>query len=236
MPWCPKCKYEYVEGIKVCADCGCELVDSLSNLKEEETPEYDEEMDKYDKYLEETANEPVSEEFVNAVRAGVMNVKHSDRRGVYQEASKKAEDFKSGAYTLIIVGVAGIVALLAMMSGKFPFYLNPKSQFMVCLVMGALFVLFVVMGITSMKRAKQLAIEGEQEDSLKKEMLEFCRENLDGSELDKKAGIRPGQPEELCYFKRVAMIRGILTEKFGMLDSGYLDQFVEEIYPDLFEK
>ena len=28
MPWCPKCRNEYVEGVTVCADCGCALVDS----------------------------------------------------------------------------------------------------------------------------------------------------------------------------------------------------------------
>ena len=33
MPWRPTCKNEYVEGIKVCADCGCELVDSLEEEK-----------------------------------------------------------------------------------------------------------------------------------------------------------------------------------------------------------
>ncbi len=29
MPICPNCKYEYVNGIKKCPDCGAELVDEL---------------------------------------------------------------------------------------------------------------------------------------------------------------------------------------------------------------
>lgn len=29
MPFCPKCKYEYKDGIKICSDCNIELVDSL---------------------------------------------------------------------------------------------------------------------------------------------------------------------------------------------------------------
>lgn len=36
MPWCPKCKNEYYEGIKVCADCGTELVDSLEEWEKTE--------------------------------------------------------------------------------------------------------------------------------------------------------------------------------------------------------
>lgn len=32
MPWCPKCKNEYRDGILVCSDCGCALIDE----KEEE--------------------------------------------------------------------------------------------------------------------------------------------------------------------------------------------------------
>lgn len=34
MPWCPKCKNEYVDGMTECADCGCRLVASLEADRE----------------------------------------------------------------------------------------------------------------------------------------------------------------------------------------------------------
>lgn len=34
MAWCPVCKNEYCEGVKVCADCGADLVESLGERKE----------------------------------------------------------------------------------------------------------------------------------------------------------------------------------------------------------
>mgnify|MGYP006910466739 CR=1 FL=1 len=35
MPWCPKCKNEYVDGVKTCVDCGCDLVGSLEEMEKE---------------------------------------------------------------------------------------------------------------------------------------------------------------------------------------------------------
>ena len=34
MPWCPKCKTEYREGIKLCTDCGSELIDEETDIPE----------------------------------------------------------------------------------------------------------------------------------------------------------------------------------------------------------
>jgi hypothetical protein len=33
MPVCPNCRYEYKEGIKVCPDCGMQLVDVLNEIE-----------------------------------------------------------------------------------------------------------------------------------------------------------------------------------------------------------
>ena len=33
MPVCPNCRYEYKEGIKVCPDCGMQLVDVLNEVE-----------------------------------------------------------------------------------------------------------------------------------------------------------------------------------------------------------
>ncbi|MDE5866499.1 MAG: hypothetical protein K2H31_07865 [Lachnospiraceae bacterium] len=74
MPWCPKCKNEYVEGIKVCADCGTELVDSLEITETEDI---------------------IADE--NPEDAEVQKAAWSR---AYQNSAQKAEDNKSSGYTL----------------------------------------------------------------------------------------------------------------------------------------
>ncbi|HEY5586109.1 MAG TPA: DUF2007 domain-containing protein [Ruminiclostridium sp.] len=51
MPWCPKCRSEYEQGIKICKDCEIELVEQLDEVTVEESQDYDKEA-----YLTTAAN------------------------------------------------------------------------------------------------------------------------------------------------------------------------------------
>lgn len=233
MPWCPKCKNEYVEGMTVCADCGSELVKSLEEAEQTETEEgaapdfgYFEQADL--EMEEEPDSNPDMEDAVRAGRTAPAE------EGVYEDSAKKAEEFKSGAYTLLFVGVLGLVVLGVLISGVLPVRLNPSSQWMMCLVMGAMFLIFIVMGVLSLQSSKKLAKKAEEEGSLKKDMLAFCREKLTAEALDKQAQVLGEEPEEMRYFKRTEQLKSSLLEAFPDAPDGYLEYFADEVYPEIF--
>lgn len=114
MPWCPKCKNEYYEGIKVCADCGSELVDSLEEWEKAEQEAKEaamrEQLDALKEMLreededEEGAEDP--EETEQELTEGAENGKDAGSDGAEDEAAarsgmktaKAAEDASRGVY------------------------------------------------------------------------------------------------------------------------------------------
>ena len=291
MPWCPKCKNEYVEGVAVCADCGCPLVDQLeeegyllykgsdedcrqladflfcggiksasfspmedggsavtvdetqSRKAEQMAAVFWKEKAKED-WLEKP---PVKEDpegddefaqpddFPNSVHLG-RRMRGQESGGVYEAASKKAEEFKSGAYTLLIVGIAGMIALGLLLSGVLPVRLNPSSQFLTCLVMATLFLVFIVMGMLSFRSYREQKGKAVRESSLKEELTRYCRETLDASSIDLAAGVEGTDAEEVRYFKRMEQMKQTISQNFVNLEDGYLESFLDEIYPKVFEE
>ena len=74
MPWCPKCKNEYREGITVCADCNVPLVEDFSAaIAADKTlvfnTEHKDKIDAFIKYLEYSGihSYSVEEDGYNAV-------------------------------------------------------------------------------------------------------------------------------------------------------------------------
>ena len=145
--WCPKCKYEYREGIKVCADCGCELVEKLDDAKLENDAEdffdsVQSEMSEADKEAfgtddDESEDEIDSMDNQNSadgentksgdVTDDIQDIKGKDVTPAYVPKRTRYEDNKSSAYTFFLVGGVGAVLVLLHILGVFDFILSATS-------------------------------------------------------------------------------------------------------------
>lgn len=155
----------------------------------------------------------------------------------YQNSAAKAEDNRSSAYTLLVVGGIGFIAVLLIFFGILPVYQNAGiTKYLVCGVMGAMFVLFIVFGFVSMRSSQVLFSKAETEDSLLAEMTKWCQENLSAAKVDEGLFEKENLAEEQKYFKRAERMRKLISDKFLNLDEAFLDHFIDEYYQTLFEE
>lgn len=247
MPWCPKCKNEYYEGIKVCADCGTELVDSLEEWEKAENEAKEaalrEEAAAFKRLLaeaeeageeaEDTGDYITDTEETSAIG---KNAAEETFRGIYQNYEEKAADNKSSAYTLLGVGAIGIAAIILCFCDVIKLPLNESSRFMVLCILGAMFLFFIVMGVVSMKNAGKYAKKAESERELTKELEKWFVEYVTAEKIDD--GLFEEEEadfsEEQKYFKRFDKMKELLSERFLNLNEGYMDRFLDKHYQDIF--
>lgn len=263
MPWCPKCKNEYVEGVTVCADCGAALVEAL----EERTGNplifgEQEQMERLKDFLvyngigsAKTAydsKDSVYELFVSdeertkaaaAVSVFLKQEKEPEEetrreaagRGAYQNSARLAEENRSSGYVLLAVGGLGLLAVILFFMDIISLPFLSANKYMVCGVMGGLFFLFAVLGILSMKSSKVLEKKAETENNLTSEIKKWCADNLTAEKIDKDLFQEEETGEEIRYFKRIDRMKQMIVRQFMNLDEDFLDAFLDDYYPELFD-
>ena len=155
-------------------------------------------------------------------------------KGAYQDAEKKAEEYKSGADSLIAVGILGIVALVLMNLGIIPIKLVGFSKILVTGVMGCMFVLFLVLGVTSRNSYKKLKAQAGEEEDLKAELKKYLKEKIQVDSFD--AELKEDDPTmEILYFRRNEKMNALIKEAYPTLDAAFAEYIIEETYPEIFE-
>lgn len=153
---------------------------------------------------------------------------------VYSSSSERAEENRSSAFTLIGVGAVGLIVMILGMFGIIPLKLG--NAYMFYGVMCAVFLLFIVTGVVSMKNAKIFAKKAETENSLKDSMQKWYQDNLKAEAIDNEIATEEGMnvdevPVEILYFNRVQKIKDKLNHQFMNLDQAFLEHFIdEEVY------
>ena len=94
-----------------------------------------------------------------------------------------------------------------------------------------MFILFIVMGLLSVKSYKKFEIKASEEDNLTKNLKAWCLDNLKQEIIDTDID---EASEELLYFQRTETMKEMISQKFMNLDAAFLDSFIDDIYPEIF--
>lgn len=182
----------------------------------------------------EAKKEEAEEEAVAAPEILTLTADDILSKNSLVEANDRAEDNRSSAWTLLIVGFGGIIFALLSYLGIIPVGPSGSSKYFVYGIMCALFVLFIIMGIVSFKSAKVYSAQAKKGMNLKDEMTEWCKANLTKEMIDSDLNVADGTAEEELYFRRAAKMIYILKNQFVTADQKFIETFVDEYYEELF--
>ena len=85
---------------------------------------------------------------------------------VYVSKETKKEDMRSTAYAFLSVGILGLLLLVLLWAGILTVQLADYMKVMLTVVMGAMFLVFLVVGIQSLRQYQSLKTQSEKEQDL----------------------------------------------------------------------
>ncbi len=207
MPWCPICKNEYVEGRTHCPDCDADLVDLLP----EET-------------IEQSVPLPDEEELADIAARTVA----ASQMNTHIPAKDRHADLRSSALTFLFVGGIGFLVITLALIGVITL---PLTLFSLA-IMEVVFVIFIIIAVTSFKKAMSILDDISKESDLEARIQEWAKTNLSAAELS--ALPEEDTPEEMRYFIITEAIRKKLMLDFPELDDAYAESLTESLYNELY--
>lgn len=182
---------------------------------------------------EEKNNIPVEE--TTDIYGQEINIFENSKGDSYVKQSDKYEDIKSSSYTMLFVGLIGIVLLTLVVTDIIHLPIDNTASFpLFYIVLGCAFVMFIVGGIISFIHSKKVYIDAQEEEENINKMYEYANNNISIAELDEDLDL--SQPSELLYFSRFEKIKNKLMLEFESCDEGLIDYMSENIYQKLYEE
>ncbi len=157
---------------------------------------------------------------------------------VYQSSAQKAEDNQSSGIMLITVGAIGLIGDIFFLI-KNPLEMPMFNKYLSCGVMGALFVLFFVMGILAVRSYKLFKGKAAEEDTVIQKISAWCESELTADYIDVHMYDDDEEYEQLTdreslFFKRTEFIKKEILKKYVNVSEDLVDSFIDGYYDKIY--
>lgn len=163
----------------------------------------------------------------HAMQNAKESVKRSKISQTYSNKKDKAFENKSSAYSLLLVGLVGLAALVCIYLQIIPIHLPKSTAYMMYGVMGFLFIVFIISGISSLKSYKDLLEQDEIDQKIMKDARDLLA-TLSISQIEENVDAKVS--DEMKYFKRFANIKNFLQDQFPDVADDLIEHIAEEFY------
>lgn len=208
MPYCPKCKIEFLQGIGTCSECGSVLVEELPEGEEIQVPDW-EAMDEKERSINAQRE---ADQFRNAAST------------VYVKKADKYEDLHSTAVCFTVLGILGMLFCILNLTGIVSLYQNPIQLTAMLVIFG----IFTAIGISSYFRSKEVKGQISEEENLTNKINEWMEKTITKELLEKFSD--KSISEEANFLQVSEKIKEMIQKEFDVNDDSYLDAIIDEFF------
>lgn len=159
-------------------------------------------------------------------------VTDKEASSVYVSAKDKYADVHSSASSLLVVGFIGLIVLILDLTGVYRFPFSGMSRILFLGTMSVVFILFLVSGIISLRKAKALSAIISDEADVEKEIMSYITEKLDLSPV--YGIVDENASDEEKYLARTEYIQNLVKDAYPDTDEAFIEHIVEKTYDDIF--
>lgn len=153
---------------------------------------------------------------------------------MYIDNRHKFEDTKSTGYTFTLVGGVGILLLVLIDANVISLSIQPYMKTILSIVMGILFLVFLVIGIRSFLSLKQIEQAAGRQETAEKEIAEWFLKNYKEELLSYWTADMDESSPDTLYFPRYEKMNGILSKQYPKLNDDEKEHIIEILYESIF--
>ena len=152
----------------------------------------------------------------------------------YVSSKEKYKDNINSAFSLLFVGIIGLVFIILLNLKIIPLNIPKTTLLLATIVLGSVFVIFIIMGIKSYLDGKKYQSNISAEEDSQLDIALFITEHLSKENNDNQIENIDELTEEELYIVRTEYIADIIHKNFEDADEELVESIIDDIYDKIF--